>query len=582
MKEERLKLLSPCFLRLLGCGSMDFLTEISTVRALMMSEMESEYLERDQMQSISLQDELLQHFLREEAVIGTEYNAQLLKTLLAHISSVEVAKFAEKFSTARSCVIKIVEPQVHASLEDLKELVLKVNTLEEEKSIPPWNEELTREGTIGQSPEPGIITDKVEHPGICSTEVIHSDDTLSCCKYTDFLDDQTDRDKVDNIKEQIFELQISLSKLIHELEELEGKLEMHSKSDILLPEISLKKQFKADGSLELDLVLAIAQCHDIFLCPYEVSHMTLRDHLSAPGAKIFRVRVVPGKKIFKDLSEDVSIRHKKYIVPQRRKSLSLEPDLRKMSPLGKFVIAGIIECIFRLHRYGLSLNGKFSLDSFHITASKKVKLDAQLKSLVCCRNPDNMKIDYASIPTVIMQILSLYGDSFPIPFDLQRLLDLLSCEDPVSYEVIIRYNVSLMDEIGKRDHFIILFDRLQQIEKEDEQKGMKNYRLKEVLKYIVAADNDDWRDKLHINSFVEMVRQRHLVDSKKIPDGAMDLLKTWRHNFTHLHEVSNEIQDKDQADILDSIEPGVINQFQQGMHSIMEIDIPHLIKTMKM
>ena len=34
--------------------------EISTVRALMMSEMESEYLERDQMQSISLQDELLQ------------------------------------------------------------------------------------------------------------------------------------------------------------------------------------------------------------------------------------------------------------------------------------------------------------------------------------------------------------------------------------------------------------------------------------------------------------------------------------------------------------------------------------------
>ena len=73
------------------------------------------------------------------------------------ISSVEVAKFAENFSTARSCVIKIVEPQVHASLEDLKELVLKVNTLEEEKSIPPWNEEITREGIIAQSPEPGYL-----------------------------------------------------------------------------------------------------------------------------------------------------------------------------------------------------------------------------------------------------------------------------------------------------------------------------------------------------------------------------------------------------------------------------------------
>jgi len=128
--------------------------------------------------------------------------------------------------------------------------------------------------------------------------------------------------------------------------------------------------------------------------------MTLRDHLSASYAKIFRVRVVPRKNILKDLLEDVSIQHKRYIVPQTRKSLSLEPDLRKMSSLRKFVIAGIIKCIFRLHIYGGSLNGKFSLDSFHITASKKVKLDAQLKSLVCCRNPDNMKIDYASIPTV--------------------------------------------------------------------------------------------------------------------------------------------------------------------------------------
>lgn len=91
---------------------------------------------------------------------------------------------------------------------------------------------------------------------------------------------QTDQDKVDNIKEQIYELQISLSKLIYELEELEGKLKMHSKSDILLPEIRLKKQFKADGSLELDLVLAIAQCHDIFLCPYEISHDIERSPIS--------------------------------------------------------------------------------------------------------------------------------------------------------------------------------------------------------------------------------------------------------------------------------------------------------------
>lgn len=84
--------------------------EISVVRSLMMSEIESAYLERDQIQSTSLRDEyiqvsslmnflvqlsvfplyksclylcfILQHFLHKEPVIGIEYEAQLQKSLL--------------------------------------------------------------------------------------------------------------------------------------------------------------------------------------------------------------------------------------------------------------------------------------------------------------------------------------------------------------------------------------------------------------------------------------------------------------------------------------------------------------------
>ncbi|KAK3161034.1 hypothetical protein QOZ80_1BG0070790 [Eleusine coracana subsp. coracana] len=164
--------------------------EISIVRALMMSEIESAYLERDQMQSTSLRDEFLQHFLREEPVVGIEYEAQLQKTLLPHISSAKVAKFAENFSTSSSCVIKIVEPRAHASLEDLKAIVLKVNSLEKEKSIPPWDEEQIPEEIVAQTPEPGTIIDKVEHPSIGTTEMILSNGMRICYKCTDFLDDQ--------------------------------------------------------------------------------------------------------------------------------------------------------------------------------------------------------------------------------------------------------------------------------------------------------------------------------------------------------------------------------------------------------
>ena len=88
--------------------------EIAVVRALMMSEIESAYLERDQMQSTSLRDEylqvcestvdgyqiytlhfivyhvnfflnfycMLQHFFRKDPVVGIEYEAQLQKSIL--------------------------------------------------------------------------------------------------------------------------------------------------------------------------------------------------------------------------------------------------------------------------------------------------------------------------------------------------------------------------------------------------------------------------------------------------------------------------------------------------------------------
>lgn len=69
-----------------------------------------------------------------------------------------MAKFAENFSTASSCVIKIVEPRAHASLEDLRAVVLKVNSLEEEKSISPWDEEQIPEEIVAQAPEPGYLS----------------------------------------------------------------------------------------------------------------------------------------------------------------------------------------------------------------------------------------------------------------------------------------------------------------------------------------------------------------------------------------------------------------------------------------
>lgn len=74
---------------------------------------------------------------------------------LADISAEEVSKFAVNFSTSCSCVIKIVEHRARATLDDLKTSVLKVNTLERERSISPWDDEHVPEEIVCNKPNPG-------------------------------------------------------------------------------------------------------------------------------------------------------------------------------------------------------------------------------------------------------------------------------------------------------------------------------------------------------------------------------------------------------------------------------------------
>lgn len=164
--------------------------EISIVRALMMSEIESAFLERDQMQSTSLRDEYLQHFFRKEPVIGIDYEAQLQKTILPYISSEEVSKFAINFCETCSCVVKIVEPQARATVEDLKTAVSKVKALKDERKISPWDDEHVPEEIVLDKPTPGSIIEKSVFEDIGTTELLLSNGMRVCYKRTDFLDDQ--------------------------------------------------------------------------------------------------------------------------------------------------------------------------------------------------------------------------------------------------------------------------------------------------------------------------------------------------------------------------------------------------------
>ncbi|GLT79043.1 hypothetical protein SLA2020_505530 [Shorea laevis] len=164
--------------------------EISVVRALMVSRIKSAYLERDRRESTSLRHGYVQHFIRNEPVIGIEHEAQLQKTILSHISASEVSKYAEKLQTSCSCVIKTVEPRASATIADLKEAILKISQFEKEQSIAPWDEEQIPEEIIDIKPNSGNIVEQHEYSNIGATELILSNGMKVCYKSTDFLNDQ--------------------------------------------------------------------------------------------------------------------------------------------------------------------------------------------------------------------------------------------------------------------------------------------------------------------------------------------------------------------------------------------------------
>ncbi|GKV28045.1 hypothetical protein SLEP1_g37144 [Rubroshorea leprosula] len=164
--------------------------EISIVRALMMSWIESAYLERDKRKSTSLRYDYVQHFIHNEPVIGIEYEAQLQKTMLPHISASEVSKYAEKLQTSCSCVMKIVEPQSSATIGNLKKVVSEVIKLEMDSNISPWNDEQIPEEIVDIKPNPGNIVKQHEYSNFRATELILSNGMEVCYKCTDFSNDQ--------------------------------------------------------------------------------------------------------------------------------------------------------------------------------------------------------------------------------------------------------------------------------------------------------------------------------------------------------------------------------------------------------
>lgn len=66
----------------------------------------------------------------------------------------EVSKYSENFRTSSSCVIKTIEPQAAATVDDLRTVVSRVNSFEV-GHISPWDDETIPEEIVSIETNPG-------------------------------------------------------------------------------------------------------------------------------------------------------------------------------------------------------------------------------------------------------------------------------------------------------------------------------------------------------------------------------------------------------------------------------------------
>lgn len=79
----------------------------------------------------------------------------LCSLICIDITASEVSKYSEKLRTSCSCVIKTIEPRASATVDDLKNVALRISILEEERNISRWDDEQIPEEIVSSKPNLG-------------------------------------------------------------------------------------------------------------------------------------------------------------------------------------------------------------------------------------------------------------------------------------------------------------------------------------------------------------------------------------------------------------------------------------------
>ncbi|MCF7823338.1 MAG: insulinase family protein [Candidatus Marinimicrobia bacterium] len=166
------------------------ITELERAKSEVLRSMEKNYEERDKQESRGLADELIRHFLEEEAVPGIEYEYALYQESIPGIQLSEVNTLAQTFISDENRVLTTSTPEKEGltppTEEEMKAVLAKIGSL----SIEPYVDKVNTEPLLANLPQPGSIRSQKHYDDIATDELVLSNGVKVVLKATDFKNDE--------------------------------------------------------------------------------------------------------------------------------------------------------------------------------------------------------------------------------------------------------------------------------------------------------------------------------------------------------------------------------------------------------
>jgi zinc protease len=164
--------------------------ELDRAKRSMLAQYERLYNERDKAESAPLADELVRHFLVNEAAPGIEAELNYVKGFLATITAGEVAALAREYITEANRVVIASAPErtgVTKMTEAALGAALRAGT---SAPVTPWDDGVAGRELLAKAPTPGSVRARREIPEVGVTVLTLSNGVEVWLKPTDFRNDQ--------------------------------------------------------------------------------------------------------------------------------------------------------------------------------------------------------------------------------------------------------------------------------------------------------------------------------------------------------------------------------------------------------